>query len=143
LILPCLGRTERDVRPATTTRPMIDQFVSCENSMGVVQGSRGTFAPASPNLMAETAIVCRMAHAVLVDRSTVDWLSWADDYDLVRDGIAKVIPGCDDYNARVRHPGGFTCRIRRARTSTARIAAKRISPSTRFPTTSSSRARSS
>jgi len=107
LILPCLGRTERDVRPATTTRPMVDQFVSCENSMGVVQGSRGTFAPASPNLMAETAIVCRMAHAVIGDRSTVDWLSWADDYDLVRDGIAKVIPGCDDYNARVRHPGGF------------------------------------
>src|SRR2546430_1477696 len=48
-----------------------------------------------------------MAHAVIGDRSTVDWLSWADDYDLVRDGIAKVIPGCDDYNARVRHPGGF------------------------------------
>ena len=75
--------------------------------MGVIQSSRGTFAPASPKLMGETAIVCRMAHAVLGDRATVDWLAWANDYDLIRDGIAKVIPGCQDYNARVRHPGGF------------------------------------
>jgi len=107
LILPCLGRTERDMTPASAIRPIVNQFVSCENSMGVVEWSRGTFAPASPHLLGETAIICRMAHAVLCDRSTVDWLSWADDYDLVRDGIAKVIPGCHDYNARVRHPGGF------------------------------------
>ena len=57
--------------------------------------------------MGETAIVCRLAHAVLGDQTTIDWLAWADDYDLIRDGIAKVIPGCHDYNARVRHPGGF------------------------------------
>jgi anaerobic selenocysteine-containing dehydrogenase len=57
--------------------------------------------------MGETAIVCRMAHAVLGCRSTVDWLAWAEDYDLIRDGVAKVIPGFQDYNARVRLPGGF------------------------------------
>ncbi|WP_428308361.1 FdhF/YdeP family oxidoreductase [Lacipirellula sp.] len=107
LILPCLGRTEADVTPATPNRPAIEQFVSCENSMGVIQWSRGRFAPASPQLMGETAIVCRMAAAVLGDRATVDWPTWAENYDHVRDGIAKVIPGCHDYNARVRHPGGF------------------------------------
>jgi molybdopterin-dependent oxidoreductase alpha subunit len=107
LILPCMGRTESDVTPATPSRPARQQFVSCENSMGVIQWSRGTFAPASPKLMGETAIVCRLAHAVLGSRATVDWLAWADNYDLIRDGIAKVIPGCHDYNARVRQPGGF------------------------------------
>jgi molybdopterin-dependent oxidoreductase alpha subunit len=107
LILPCLGRTEAEVTPGTASQPSKQQFVSCENSMGVIQSSRGTFAPASPSLMGETAIVCRMAQAVLDDRATVDWLAWANDYDLIRDGIAKVIPGCQDYNERVRHPGGF------------------------------------
>jgi molybdopterin-dependent oxidoreductase alpha subunit len=107
LILPCMGRTEADVRPETANRPALRQFVSCENSMGVVQQSHGSFTPASPLLMGETAIVCRMASVVLSDRSTVDWLAWAEDYDLIRDGIAKAIPGCQDYNARVRQPGGF------------------------------------
>ncbi|MBL9162770.1 MAG: FdhF/YdeP family oxidoreductase [Planctomycetaceae bacterium] len=107
LILPCLGRTEVDVVPLTNDQPAREQFVSCENAMGVIQSSRGRFAPASPHLMGETAIVCRMAHAVLGTRTTIDWQSWADDYDLVRDAIAKVIPGCHDYNARVRHSGGF------------------------------------
>jgi hypothetical protein len=103
--------------------------------MGVIQSSRGTFAPASPKLMGETAIVCRLAHAVIGSRTTVDWLAWADNYDLIRDGIAKVIPGCHDYNARVRHPGGFTCPIRRARTSITRPPARRTSHSTRSPIT--------
>jgi anaerobic selenocysteine-containing dehydrogenase len=107
LILPCLGRTEADICPAAVEHPAREQFVSCENSMGVIQQSHGTFAPASPLLLGETAIVCRMAHAVLGTRTTVDWPAWADDYDHIRDGIAKVIPGCTDYNARVRHPGGF------------------------------------
>lgn len=107
LILPCLGRTEADITPPTGSRPAIEQIVSCENSMGVIQLSRGRFAPASPNLIGETAIVCRMAHAVLGERATVDWPAWAENYDHIRDAIAKVIPGCHDYNTRVRHPGGF------------------------------------
>src|SRR5204862_3577056 len=56
LILPCLGRTEADVAPVTRTQQANHQFVSCENSMGVIQSSQGTFAPASPSLMGETAI---------------------------------------------------------------------------------------
>lgn len=103
VLLPCLGRSERDVTRASG----VYQLVSCENSMGVVEGSRGRATPASPDLLGETAIVCRLAHAVLGARSRVDWLGWANDYDGIRDGIAQVIPGFDDYNTRVRHPGGF------------------------------------
>ena len=101
LILPCLGRTERDVQAG------VEQFVSCENSMGVVQQSRGTLAPASPHLMSETAIVCNLAHATLNSRTSVDWLGLSNNYDRIRDHISRVVPGFEDYNARVRQPGGF------------------------------------
>src|SRR6476469_5072712 len=47
LILPCLGRTEID---AQATGP---QFVTTENSMGVVQVSRGSLRPASEELLSE------------------------------------------------------------------------------------------
>ncbi|MEO8349061.1 MAG: FdhF/YdeP family oxidoreductase [Acidobacteriota bacterium] len=101
LILPCLGRTERDVQAGG------EQFVTCENSMGVVQESRGTLAPASPHLMSETAIVCHLATAVLGERTKVDWLALCADYDRIRDHIERVVPGFDGYNERVRRPGGF------------------------------------
>ncbi|MFN2482183.1 MAG: FdhF/YdeP family oxidoreductase [Pyrinomonadaceae bacterium] len=101
LILPCLGRTERDARGAG------EQFVSCENSMGVVQSSRGNLEPASNQLLSEAAIVARLARAVLRGRTTVDWEAFEGDYDLVRDAIERVVPGFEDYNRRVREPGGF------------------------------------
>lgn len=101
LILPCLGRTEKDLQAGG------EQLVSCENSMGVVQASRGTLAPASPHLMSETAIVCHLAAAVLAGRTTVDWLALCADYDRIRDHIERVVPGFDGYNERVRRPGGF------------------------------------
>ena len=101
LILPCLGRTETDAQPSG------EQFVSCENSMGVVQSSRGTLTPASPHLMSETAIVCRLAAETLKGRTTVDWLACCADYDRIRDHIERTIPGFADYNRRVREPGGF------------------------------------
>jgi molybdopterin-dependent oxidoreductase alpha subunit len=101
LILPCLGRTEIDVQ---ATGP---QFVSSENSMGVVQSSRGSLEPASPELLSETMIVARLAAATLSKRSKVDWLALAGDYDLIRSSIERVIPGFEDYNGRVRVPGGF------------------------------------
>jgi molybdopterin-dependent oxidoreductase alpha subunit len=101
LILPCLGRTERDLQ---TTG---EQFVSCENSMGVVQSSRGNLEPASDQLLSETAIVARLARATLGTRSTVEWEKLAGDYDHIRDSIERVVPGFDDYNRRVREPGGF------------------------------------
>lgn len=107
ILLPCLGRTEMDARRGPEGQLVREQFTSTENSMGVVQWSRGRFAPASPELRGETEIVCRLAEATLGSRSTVPWGAWADDYDLIRDGIAKVISGCERYNEQVRHPGGF------------------------------------
>ncbi|HEX7177666.1 MAG TPA: molybdopterin dinucleotide binding domain-containing protein, partial [Pyrinomonadaceae bacterium] len=101
LILPCLGRTETDVQKSGP------QFVSVENSMGVVHSSRGTLTPASPHLLSEPAIVAGLARAVLGRRGTLDWEWLVEDYDRVRDLIERAIPGFDDYNRRVRAPGGF------------------------------------
>jgi molybdopterin-dependent oxidoreductase alpha subunit len=101
LVLPCLGRSERDVQASG------DQIVSTENSMAVVQMSRGVMEPASPHLLSEPAIVARLARATLGARSTVDWEWFVADYDRVREAIERVIPGFDRYNERVREPGGF------------------------------------
>ena len=101
LILPCLGRTEVD---AQANGP---QFVSTENSMGVVQMSQGTREPASPHLLSEPQIVSRLAHTTLGQRSAVDWEGMASDYDRIRVKIERVVPGFEDYNVRVREPGGF------------------------------------
>ncbi|HTL30917.1 MAG TPA: FdhF/YdeP family oxidoreductase, partial [Tepidisphaeraceae bacterium] len=101
LILPCLGRTERDEQANG------EQFVSCENSMGVVQMSKGVLAPASPHLMSETAIICHLAQATLGERSNLKWLELCANYDRIREHIEHCVPGFDNYNQRVREPGGF------------------------------------
>jgi molybdopterin-dependent oxidoreductase alpha subunit len=101
LILPCLGRTERDVRKSGP------QFVTVENSMGVVHTSRGAVEPASVYLRSEPDIVARLAQAVLGERSRVDWQGLAEDYDRIREHIARVVPGFQDFNRRVQAPGGF------------------------------------
>ncbi len=101
LILPCLGRTERDVQAHGA------QFVTVENSMGVVHTSRGAVAPASEHLLSEPDIVARLARAVLGSRSQVDWKGLVEDYDRIRELISRVIPGFEDFNRRVREPGGF------------------------------------
>ena len=101
LILPCLGRSERDLQASGP------QFVSVENSMGIVHASRGRLQPASEHLLSEPAIVARLAHATLGDRSAVDWLSLAGNYDRIRDEIERVIPGFENYNRRVRQDDGF------------------------------------
>ncbi|HEX8355674.1 MAG TPA: FdhF/YdeP family oxidoreductase [Pyrinomonadaceae bacterium] len=101
LILPCLGRTERDRQKSG------EQFVSVENSMGVVHSSRGSLEPASPHLLSEPSVVARLARATLGGRSAVEWEWLVEDYDRVRDLIERVIPGFRDYRGRVREPGGF------------------------------------
>lgn len=93
LILPCLGRTEKD------------QMVSVENSMGVVQASRGVLAPASTKLKSEVVIVAELGKRLAHD--IVDWDALAANYDLIRDHIEAVIPGFKNYNVRVRQRGGF------------------------------------
>ncbi|MFJ9349569.1 FdhF/YdeP family oxidoreductase [Streptomyces sp. NPDC101237] len=101
LILPTLGRTERDLQVSG------EQFVTVEDSMGMVHASRGRLAPAGPHLLSEPAIVCRLARRVLGDGSATPWEEFEKDYATIRDRIARVIPGFEDFNARVAEPGGF------------------------------------
>jgi len=101
LILPCLGRSEIDVQVSG------QQFVSTESTMLDVQMSKGIFEPASEHLRSETWIVANMAKATLGDRTTVDWDKMAANYDNIRDSISRVVPGCENYNERIRKPGGF------------------------------------
>jgi len=101
LILPCLGRTERDVQATG------EQFVSVEDTTGVVHASRGVLPPASEQLRSEPAIVAEMARATLNGRTTVDWQGLVQNYDRIREHIEHVVPGFAPYNQRVRQPGGF------------------------------------
>ncbi|HEX5831130.1 MAG TPA: molybdopterin dinucleotide binding domain-containing protein, partial [Gemmatimonadaceae bacterium] len=101
LILPTLGRAERDVQK---TGP---QFVTTESSLAIIQASTGRLEPASEHLRSEPAIVAGMARATLGDRSTVDWEWLVEDYDRIRDRIERVVEGFDRFNERVRKPGGF------------------------------------
>lgn len=101
LILPTLGRTDKDVQAGGR------QFVTVEDSMGMVHASRGNLAPASPHLLSEPAIVARMARAVLGDASRTPWEEFERDYAAIRDRISRVVPGFDDFNARAARPEGF------------------------------------
>jgi molybdopterin-dependent oxidoreductase alpha subunit len=101
LILPCLARTDLD------SKANGDQFVTVENSMGIVHTSRGNLKPPSDQLLSEPEIVARLAVATLRDKTSVDWLHLVEDYDRIRDLIARVVLGCEDMNRRVRHKGGF------------------------------------
>ncbi|MFJ8307580.1 MULTISPECIES: FdhF/YdeP family oxidoreductase [unclassified Streptomyces] len=101
LILPTLGRTDKDVQKSGK------QFVTVEDSMGMVHASRGNLAPASPHLLSEPAIVVRMARATLGAKSSIDWAAFEKDYATIRDRIARVVPGFEDFNKKVAHPGGF------------------------------------
>ena len=101
LILPCLGRTERDEQAAG------EQFVTVEDSMSCVHASRGVLRPASEDLLSEVAIVCGLARAVLPD-SPVPWETYAADYRAIREEIAAVVPGFTDYESRVANGPGFT-----------------------------------
>jgi molybdopterin-dependent oxidoreductase alpha subunit len=100
LILPTLGRTEIDLQNG------VAQGVSVEDSFSMVHISYGMNKPASPNLLSEIAIVARMAEATL-GSAKVDWRAHTNDYGLIRDGIEKVFDGFENYNERLKHPGGF------------------------------------
>ncbi len=130
LILPCLGRSEidrsgdtlvpigassaeslserrSDVREDKSVLAPLEQFVSTESTMLNVQMSKGIFEPASEQLRSETWIVAQMAKATLGKKTTVDWDAMAADYDKIRDAISRVVPGCEDYNRRIRDKAGF------------------------------------
>lgn len=117
LILPCLGRSEIDMQVAG------NQAISVEDSMSMVHLSSGMQAPASQYLLSEPAIVARLAASTLPNSKT-PWLKLIEHYNHIRDRIAAVIPGFEDFNQRVRVPGGFhlyhPCRDRVFPTATGR-----------------------
>ena len=100
LILPCLGRTERDLQASG------EQGVTVEDAMSMVHISYGMKEPVSPYLRSESAIIAGMAKATLPESPT-PWQDYTDDYDRVRDVMAQVLVGFEDFNRRARHPHGF------------------------------------
>jgi molybdopterin-dependent oxidoreductase alpha subunit len=101
LLLPCLGRTERDAQASG------EQLVTVEDSMSTVHASRGWLDPASPALRSEPAIVAGLARATLGAGDSVPWEELAADYDRIRERIERVVPGFEDFNRRVRDGAGF------------------------------------
>jgi len=95
LILPCLGRSEEDMQATGK------QFLTVEDSMAIINPSQGFLRPASPELMSDVAIIARLAHVTLGSRTTTNWLGFAADYNLIRDAISRVIPGFENFNARL------------------------------------------
>ncbi|WP_225727001.1 MULTISPECIES: FdhF/YdeP family oxidoreductase [unclassified Nocardia] len=101
LILPTLGRTDLDLQNGAK------QQVSVEDSMSMVHLSTGRLRPVSDELRSEVAIVCELAQELFGPDHPVPWREFRGNYDLIRDAIARVVPGCADYNAKVRQHNGF------------------------------------
>jgi molybdopterin-dependent oxidoreductase alpha subunit len=100
IILPCLGRSEKDYQVYG------EQFVSVENSMGVVQQSKGHLKPCYEKLLSEVAIVANLANITLKNSNT-NWINLCANYNLIRTKIEATIPGFENYNERIRIKGGF------------------------------------
>ncbi|MFB7717699.1 FdhF/YdeP family oxidoreductase [Nocardia sp. NPDC056100] len=101
LILPTLGRTDEDMQGG------VRQQVSVEDSMSMVHLSTGRLKPVSAELRSEVAIVCELGEALFGPGHSVPWAQLRGDYDRIRDAIADVVPGCADYNTKVRGRNGF------------------------------------
>ncbi len=100
LILPCLGRTDKHIQNGK------EQIVTVENSMGVVHGSQGALTPPSPHLKSEPEIVASIASETLGNED-INWLSLIEDYDNIRELIAKAVKGFEDFNQRLLQQNGF------------------------------------
>jgi anaerobic selenocysteine-containing dehydrogenase len=94
--LPCLGRTEVDRQAGG------EQFMTVEDSMGVINPTRGNLKPVSDKLLSEPAIVAGLAKAVLGPKKLIDWDAFVANYDLIRDKIEAVVPGFPAFNDRIR-----------------------------------------
>ena len=101
LILPCLVRSERDIQTGG------EQFVTVENSMGIVHKTQGHLRPISSLVRSESSIISGIAKATLGEKSATPWYRFSANYSLIRDRIEKVIPGFEDFNSRILQPGGF------------------------------------
>ncbi|MGO3152380.1 MAG: FdhF/YdeP family oxidoreductase [Galactobacter sp.] len=100
LILPCLGRTEKDLQAAG------EQGVTVEDAFSMVHVSYGKRRPASEHLKSEPAIICEIAKATLPNTVT-PWDTYMGDYSTIRDIMARVLPGFEDFNERIKPRGGF------------------------------------
>ena len=101
VILPTLGRTEIDRQESG------EQFVTVEDSVCAVHASHGKVEPVSDNLKSEVAIIAGIAQATLKKTPKIPWADFVKNYDLIRESISRVVPDCENYNERVRKPGGF------------------------------------
>ncbi|RUQ02708.1 hypothetical protein D8M34_17845, partial [Microbacterium sp. HSID17254] len=102
LILPALGRTEKDLTGGRAQR------VTVEDSMSAVHASHGRSEPAGELLRSEVDILCGIARATLGADHLVPWADFAADYDRIRDRIGRVVPGCEAYTEKIARSGGFT-----------------------------------
>jgi molybdopterin-dependent oxidoreductase alpha subunit len=140
LILPCLGRSEIDMQ--------VDgpQFVTVEDSTSVVSRSEGHARPASEHLLSEPSIIAGIAKATLDARTTVDWDHMVGFYNRIRESIARVVPGFQDFNERIRdgsfhlpHPvrdrREFTNAERKAKFTVHRIEIQPLEPGQYWMTT--------
>jgi molybdopterin-dependent oxidoreductase alpha subunit len=101
LILPCLGRTDRDLQNE------VSQYVTTENSMGVVQKSEGVLTPPSEHIMSEPAIIATLGHYTFENRFEIPWLTYATNYGKIRADISETISGFKDYEQKLKQNGGF------------------------------------
>ncbi|GAA2464664.1 FdhF/YdeP family oxidoreductase [Streptomyces mauvecolor] len=99
LLLPCLGRTERDEQASG------EQFVTVEDTMAMVHASRGRLRPGTQHLRSEVAIIADLGHALFGDE--LGWRAMRDDYAVIRRHIEHVVPGFHAFEQRVQQPGGF------------------------------------
>ncbi|MGY2185468.1 FdhF/YdeP family oxidoreductase [Pseudomonas sp. SDO5591_S426] len=100
LILPCLGRTDIDIQAEGP------QGVTVEDTFSMIHISHGQLKPKSKQLRSEPAIIAGIAAATL-GKQPIDW-NWAiGDYGRIRNMIADTIPGFEDFNQKLLHPGGF------------------------------------
>ncbi|WP_460609566.1 FdhF/YdeP family oxidoreductase [Hymenobacter terrigena] len=101
LLLPCFAHVDIDMQKSG------HQMTSCENSMGVVSQNKGILVPLAGDQLSEIAIICGTAIATLGDKTKTDWVAMTENYDVIRDHISRVIPGFEDFNEKLRRPGGF------------------------------------
>ncbi|MFD0988947.1 FdhF/YdeP family oxidoreductase [Mariniflexile jejuense] len=118
LILPCLGRSEKDYQKTGI------QVQSVENSMGIVSSTKGVLEPCSDKLISEVAVVCGVANATLQGKTKINWLQYKDDYNLVRNDIQEVVDGFENYNTKLKESSGFYlpngARVRQFKTKTGK-----------------------
>ena len=104
-ILPALGRTDEDRQSGQP------QYVTTENTMGIVQTSQGQLKPVSPDIKSEVYIVGYLARATFAHRKGrgqhINWATLLENYDEIRALISQVVSGFENYSTRVQHPGGF------------------------------------